>query len=815
MTVTQETPISMTMEFETPFAESMPAAAEGPAALGFLPWTEAASPFAETIGGELEGEGEQGQIIAEAFENLRDESFDEALAELIAETSEAADSRVAGELPMQLADQRSQLADAHLAPIGFEAEQCVQRFIDHVANLDPAALAPDQLQEVLDRFEPGGDSVSPAGEEFIGALIRKAKNVVKSVANAAGTVARAALPILGPILNKLKALIRPLLRRVLQIAINKLPVGLHQPALMLARRFGLAESESPLGSELEGEDEAAGEGFAASPVTAVDPQTLAESLDAALAESVLGGEALEQGESFGHDPDRGGEPEAGAQLEALAEARGVFMNSLQAAGDNEDVRPAVEQFIPAILPVLKLGLRLIGRPKVVNFLAGFLAKMIGQWVGPTLSQPLSRAIVDVGLRLIGLEQGPPGKLDAEAVPATLAATVEDTVRRLCEQPEHVFEDEGLMQAAVSEAFEQAVAANFPATLVRPDLRIAAGLGGTFVTLHPRSAHAYKKFSRVPEIELSTAQAAGLRSFRGVTVDAALRALGIALPAKFRVHIFEAGPGTTLPRLAQLERISRGDRHGYRQLHPLTVANAAALLREPHLGMDVPDRFLESRHRIGVGQRFFYLEPIGQSPTPAPPPSRRTIACDAAHPTDSRMWISMRRAEGRLALYFSEADAQKLAADLAGKPTSTVFLRALVRAVRSATAALGRMDGAVRIPHELELEPSSEELVRRDHRQYHLHGQRPQYHRKHRRHLLPPALRARLGRYILAAASTAVSQWARTHGQEFVRAAQHPGCGVTVRIHVRGLPIGVTGAFAGGSAAAAATTVTVVPGRSRP
>jgi hypothetical protein len=40
--------------------------------------------------------------------------------------------------------------------------------------------------------------------------------------------------------------------------------------------------------------------------------------------------------------------------------------------------------------------------------------------------------------------------------------------------------------------------------------------------------------------------------------------------------------------------------------------------------------------------------------------------------------------------------------------------------------------------------------------------------------------------------------------------------VTVRIHVRGLPVKAASEFAGGrSAAAAATTVSVEPGRSRP
>jgi hypothetical protein len=111
---------------------------------------------------------------------------------------------------MQLAEQRFRLADAHLAPVGFEAEQCVQRFIDHVQHLDLEGLSGEQLDELLDRFDPGPGTVTPAGEQFLGGLIKKAKSVVKSVVNAAGKVAAAALPILGPILNRLKALVRPL-----------------------------------------------------------------------------------------------------------------------------------------------------------------------------------------------------------------------------------------------------------------------------------------------------------------------------------------------------------------------------------------------------------------------------------------------------------------------------------------------------------------------------------------------------------------------------------------------------------------------------
>ncbi|MGH1562828.1 hypothetical protein [Mumia sp. DW29H23] len=752
MTVIDET-AGGGLEVETPFSEQTPGTEAPPATLGFLPWTEVTTPFAELLTEDLDGGGEAGELIAEAFESIRDEQFDEALAELIAETAEAAETGLAGEQPMQLAEQRRQLADAHLAPIGSEAERCVQRFADHVQNLDLEGMAPDQLDEVLERFEIGALGVTPAGEEFIGGLIKKAKSVVKTVVSTAGKIAKAALPILGPILNKLKALVRPLLQRVLAIAINKLPAALHEPARALARRFGLGQQETEDLVESEAEEEFLISSFAPTPVAAGDPESLAESLDAALAESVLGGEALEQGESFGHDQERGAAPPSSDELEALAEARSAFIDRIAAAQEGEDLTPAIDQFVPAILPALRLGIRLVGRPKVVGFLSGFLAKLIGQWVGPKLSGPLSSAIVDVGLRVIGLEQGRPGQLEQEAAPAALAATVEDTVRRLSEQPGEFFEDEDLLQVALTEAFEEAVATNFPTQLVRPDLQIAPSLGGSFVVRRARTAFAYKKFSRVPEIEVTAAVAATVTTFGGTTLDAALRAAGIALPGRFRVHVFESGPGTTLPRLARIERIGgvAFPRGAHGQLHPLTVANAGLLLREPRLGVDVPAQFLASRHRISVGQRFFSLEPIGQVETPASATSA-AAAGEAAQPSDGRVRSDEARREVRLSLYFSEADAQRLAASVASGRGGTTLLRALLRAAFAA-----------------------------------IHGPRRRRRRapvgrgRGRRRPLP-----RSRRRLRASVAKALAEWVRTRGHEFVRAAQDPANGVTVHVHVRGV-----------------------------
>jgi len=812
MTVIDET-AGGALEVETPFSESV--SPEVPAAtLGFLPWTEVTTPFAELLAEDLDGEGEAGEIVAEAFESIRDEQFDEALAELIAETAEAAETGLAGEQPMQLAEQRRQLADAHLAPIDSEAERCVQRFADHVQNLDLEGMAPEQLDEVLERFEVGSLAVSPAGEEFIGGLIKKAKSVVKTVVSTAGKIAKAALPILGPILNKLKSLIRPLLKRVLAIAINKLPAALHAPARSLARRFGLGETELEDLVASEAEEEFLVTSFAPTPVAAGDPETLAESFDAALAESVLGGETLEQGESFGHDQERGAAPAASDELELLAEARGAFIDRVAAAQEGEDLTPVIDQFIPAILPALRLGIRLVGRPRVVGFLSGFLAKLIGQWVGPKLSGPLSSAIVDVGLRVIGLEQGQPGRpgqLEQEAAPATLAATVEDTVRRLSEQPAEFFEDEDLLQVALTEAFEGAVAANFPAPLVRPDLQIAPSLGGSFVLRRARTAIAYKKFSRVPEIEVTAAVAATVTTFGGATLDAALRAAGITLPGRFRLHVYESGPGTTLVRLARLEKIGGAafPRGAHSQLHPLTVAAAGVLLREPRLGVDVPAQFLASRHRISVGQRFFALEPIGQVEAPATTAGAATG--EVAPPTQARNRTDEARGEVRLSLYFSEADAQRIAAAVSSGRGGTVLLRALLRAAFPAM-------------------PGSRGRRRRA----------PAGRRRGRRPLSPGRRRLR------ASVAKALAAWVRTRGQEFVRAAQDPANGVTVHVHARGVvgpateaeddvpsatvggatPDGVAPVSAGTPAAAspapgapptagAPVTITVTPGRSTP
>lgn len=743
---------------ESPFAEraSDPLAPATPQSLGFIPWTENLSPFAETTLGTPASESDL--ALAETFAELRDESFDDALGELIAETEDVVTQRFSEEAPASAGPEKERLAYSHLDPIRYETEQYLDRLAEGLAGVDLESLDDARLAEVIGRYDPVAPQVSPAGEDFIKAITQKARSVVGSVLKKAKAVASSvAGPLVAAALGRLRGFINPILKRVLSFAIDRLPEPLRAPARLLASKI----TSETLEGEAEGED------FASSPAQATDPEALAESFDAALAEAITsaGGSQPEleslAGDQYGQEQEG---PQESRELEALAEARGTLIDTLKQARDGEDLAPAVEQFVPALLGALRVGINLVGRPKVVNFLAGYLGKLIARWVGPQVSGPLSKAIADTGLKLVSLEQ-PEYEREDEAVPAMLAATIEDTVRRLAESEDYVLEDEDLMHLATADAFERAVATNFPPNYVRPGARRAPSIGGRFVARRPRSARPYRRFNRTPEVELTAPVAERIPTFGGVTLAAALRAAGAALPLKVRVHIFEATVGTSLRRIAAIERGRRGGgRISSTRMHPLTPAVAGLLLREPGLGVTVGPAYLRSRQRVAAGQRFYFLEPMTAAGVPAPQTGRAAAGSGVA----SQGWIIVDTTLSRIvvALYFSETDAQRIASSTtAGRP-ATVLLPALTAAYDSAAKTLGSPSGRVRIVKELEegeelLGPVTERMMP----------------------MLAGALRRAMRSWLLPL----LSEWTRSRSAEFVQAAAAPANGVTITITLTGVP----------------------------
>ena len=253
---------------ETPFAE---ASFEGGArdeaqTTSAVAWNETASPFAEAV----TGEGTQSEVdrqVAELFDELRDEAFDEAVAYLAEETERDVSDRFANEGPSSIAE-RERFADSRLQEVRYEAERYLDSLAEGVQQFELSTLNEQQLDEMLERFEPQPNEVTPAGEEFIGALARKAKSAIKHVVKTAKKLGSLVGPLLAPVLNKLKAFGRKILSRVLSIAIGRIPAPLRPAARALAKR---------LTGETEQENEELGEG-GMSPANFSDPEMLAEEL---------------------------------------------------------------------------------------------------------------------------------------------------------------------------------------------------------------------------------------------------------------------------------------------------------------------------------------------------------------------------------------------------------------------------------------------------------------------------------------------------------------------------------------------------------
>lgn len=736
---------------ETPFAEAFARADGASPSIGYAPWQENVAPFAAPEAGSV-NESDRDRLLAEALAELKDEGFDEAVSFLAEETEQALGERFTEEAPSNGAE-RERFAEMLLSPVGFEAHQYLDRLSSELEGKDIQSLSAEQLDEVMERLEPESRDLTPAGEEFIGGLIRKAKSAVKFVARTASGVAGA---LLGPVLGKLKALINPLLRRVLSMAIGRLPAPLQPAARILASRI-TSEAEA----EAEGEAEM-------SPANLTDTEVVTESFDAALAEAITGETAGEaQGETFEAGEDREGVETR--QLETLAEARGVLLDRLRNASDDEDLGPAVEQFAPAIIGALKLGLRLIGRPKVVGFLAKFVSQLIRKWVGPQLSQPLSNAIVDTGLRLVSLEAHDEAEMgEGEAGPLALASTIEDTVRRLAENEEYVFEDEGLMQMAVSEAFSHAVATHFPGRMVRPHLQQAPSLGGAFVTRRPRSLRPFSKYSRVPEVEITEQMADALPAFGGSTLGAVLRAAGARFPLRARLHLYQSMVGSTIPRMLRADRAAGRTFGATALVQPLSRSAAGLLLREPALGVDAPAAFLRSPNRIAAGQRFYRIEPLGPAGANLQSLGAATRT-QAARVAASRLWVRPKGpGQVTVGFHFSEADAQRIAETLRQGLGVAALLQTVAGLMGS--SRLGQRRDLARLRGEDEAQAFEELAAGRG------------------AGLLPGRrLLARLRRWVLPA----VSAWARDNTEAFLRAAAHPDAGVTLRVRIAGLPSGPT------------------------
>ncbi len=753
---------------ETPFLQTFTAVSEGAiVAEEQLPvvssWYETETPFSE-VRETLEGYGPEAEDLAELLAELEHEGFNDAVNRLVSEASELYQEQFLGEsgvFSVRASVEPEQLLEGHFEPLAREAEKLLDQMAQEMERYDVAAMSEAEVDTLLNRYEGPMGQLPPNHEyfmeNFLGKLKKLAKGALRIAKKVGGAVGKLAL---GPILQKLRGLVRPLLKQVLKVALNKLPPSLRPIAQQLANRIPFLKETS---EEEAFEEEAADAGEAPA---APDPTRIQAEFDAQIANLLFAGEEIEQELAVAEYAAETRQQEATDPVGELDHARAEFIREVSQLRDGEDpaLTRQLENFIPvAIYPVAKGAISIIGRQRVVNFIARLLAKLIGRFVGQEQATVLSRAIADAGLGLLRLEAAP--EESAEIPARAVAATVEETMRRLPDLlSEEELEDQALLEGAVLEAFEGAAASCLPAALLKPRLRETMGLNGAWV-FWPASARRYRcrKYTLVPNVRITPQVARTVMTFGGIPLARILRdRYGLAEDRSIdaRLHLYEASPGARVFEIARADRDVPGLGTSPELLQPLTPEAAMAFLQEPGLAHEVAAEYLDSSDQLAVGQRLYYLEIPGTRPQMAPaepgrpPTARRT---SQVYPT-----LNFLRNQIRINLYLSEKASQEVAAMLRQRaPTGAVLSRLKAEYARGLNAALsGRLNRRVKVVHEAVV---PDQFL----------GLRTALKRIHPRYLR--WLRGKVQRWL----RKRLAEYLERQAQKFIAATEDPADGVTL------------------------------------
>ncbi len=548
-----------------------------PAAAGSL-----VTPFAEALASFAEAD-----LDSEARDMLRSEFEDEDFTEALEAVADEAAARhlaavgtwSSGQEGMELSAAQ---AEAWVSSLAARADGLLEELETTFADRPVESLGEGEI----DSFLPaGGQVASPvdARELFLSALVKKVGKVVKGVAKVVGKGLKAVsrLVPLGKLFGILRKLVRPLLERVLARAIGKLPPALRPVATSLASRLAgrsAGSTSSPAASSAsasapvvtapaDGAGQPADGAADTAPQAAVGSESpwsaeaLADEMDASLAELLVSSDPMAAdrlvAELESQTPTTTG---AVGPYEALDDARGRLASAFSQAEPGRPPTAELEEFIPVVMaamPLVKLGVKVVGRQRVVGFLAKALASLVQGMIGPQAADQLSRHIADAGLRLLGLETGQPdGALGAEA----LVAATEDTLREVLSLPPASLDNELLMEAAVQEAFTSAAVRHFPAAVLRADLGDAEPSGGFWV-LGPRAVrphYRYKTWTVVQPLRLTRSEARAVVLDDGETLEERMLEAGVhSWPAEAEARFFELLPGGEAGHLAAFETEDEG------------------------------------------------------------------------------------------------------------------------------------------------------------------------------------------------------------------------------------------------------------------
>ena len=664
-------------QYETPFADIQPMkehVEQNISSEDFFSnfYQEGESPFSRTyeVTSSSAGVTQAGEEYVNLLSELNDTEFRETLYELADEVEDTWRNKVSNEIAMgsNYIPFATQQAREYFAPVIMEAESMIDQVTQHFSGNNLADHSEASVETFFETLEFNHKQYTPAQEQFLGKIFNKVKSVVNKGVSLAkkGIAAIGKIMPIGIVLKKIKGLVKPLLDKVLKFAIGKLPKNLRPHARALAKKFLNLETEEENANEsVQSEDE----------LDAIQTEFDNNIAQLVFSQGETDAENLVMNyESSDETLERRNNYETGyANSPSLEAARQQFINELKDLQSGESPAPVIERFLPAAMvalyPVLKVAITIIGRQKVINFLAGLLAKLVGKYVPANVAQPLSAGIIDVGMGAIGFEVHETA--NADLAYEAIANTIEETVQNMSTLNETALNDTEELTMELLQSFEQAAANNFPSQYIKEELRKTKQKAVWVAMPRNLPVKFYKKFTHVYDINIDPQTASAVTTFRNLPLANFLRdkySLDVSKPIKAKVHLYETNKLGRLSQISKFEKLpglNARQPKAWVQLLPLTKQAASLLLKEPALGKDVPAKNVASRFLTIPGQRFYYLE-IEGARLRIPPVNRskhhhsdngQPSAATESRSADTQAVINFIKSEINLNYYFSEEDAK--------------------------------------------------------------------------------------------------------------------------------------------------------------
>ena len=587
-------------------------------------WQETTSPFQSFYA--LEEGGDQmdagSEEMATILHELYDREFDMATAGLIDEGAEIFeihfDESESDYLPINEVAAEKMLME-HFAPLSAEMEHFLDEFGVQIGDMQPELVTDAVIDNFVEQYAPSVELSAPQMDFLFGFVkkvastvknvVKKGADVVKKGVDVAKKVAKKGIQIasalgLRPFINKLKPLINKIIAWGAKKIIKRLPPYLRPIAQKLRRRFLKVREVGEVGDGDEPREE-------------IGVLELQEMLNTQLAQLVMAESEREQDLILAETTfnEQGME----ALVAEANRAREQFIRQVPNLEEGENPGPIVEQFIPALLPIIKLGIRIVGKKRVQGIVTNLVSKAIRPFVGKKYTPLVAKLMVKAGWKALNLES--PEADGERAAAEAVASIVEEVVRDTAALPKHVLENDELLETFVMESFEKAAAAYLPPVLAesvyeeRPELRETTDQTEGYWLAQPRQgSKLYYKYTYEPEINISPLAAEEVRTWHGTPLSVFLSdrfRIPKGRTVKARVHLYQAGPKTLLSRISRHESSVSGlgssGRHAWSQIHPLTPKAASILLGQPRMARKVSAHYLADPLKISLGQRLYFLE----------------------------------------------------------------------------------------------------------------------------------------------------------------------------------------------------------------